>query len=67
MRNKIRVSLIGAGFIGEKHAMAYKSQNDVKLQVICDRNESLAKILSNKYGFERVETDWYKMWKTYQL
>ena len=60
MRNKIRVSLIGAGFIGEKHAMAYKSQNDVKLKVICDRNESLAKILSNKYSFERVETDWHK-------
>lgn len=60
MKDQIRVCLIGSGFIGKKHAMAYKFQRDVKLQVVCDSNENLAKELAKEYGFERVETNWHK-------
>ena len=60
MKDKIRVCLIGAGFIGRKYALAYKSHNSVKLQVVCDSNENLAKELAKEYGFERVETNWRK-------
>lgn len=60
MENKIRICLIGAGFVGKKHAAAYAQQHNAKLQVICDNNESSAKILAEKNGFERIETDWHK-------
>lgn len=60
MKDKIKVCLIGAGFVGDKHAAAYKQQNNAKLQVICDKNESFAKEIAKKYGFERIETDWNK-------
>ena len=60
MEDKIRVCLIGSGFIGKKYAKVYKSQNDVKLQVVCDSNENSAKALAKEYEFERVETNWHK-------
>ena len=60
MNNKIRVCLIVSGFVGKKHAAAYRNQYNAKLQVVCDTNEDSAKTLAEEYGFERVETDWHK-------
>lgn len=63
----IRVGLIGAGFIGHKHAAAYISQRQfgsdimVELKAVCDANEATAKALMEDYGFERIETDWHKI------
>lgn len=59
MNNKIKLCLIGAGFVGRKHASAYKQQNNIKLQVICDKNETEANAIAKEYGFERVETNWH--------
>lgn len=59
MNNKIRVCVIGSGFVGRKHAEAYSRQRNAKLQVICDVNEDSAKMLADEYGFERVETNWH--------
>lgn len=64
MEDKIKVCLIGAGFVGRKHAAAYAQQNNAKLQVICDKDESSAKILAKEYGFERIETNWHKAVQT---
>lgn len=60
MNEKIRVCLIGAGFVGKKHAAAYMRLSGAKLQIVCDTNEVLAKMFAETYGFERVETDWHK-------
>ena len=60
MKNKIKVCIVGAGFVGKKHAAAYAQQNNAELQVICDNNENSAKILAEEYGFKRIETDWHK-------
>lgn len=60
MDNKVKVCLIGSGFVGKKHAAAYRNQSDAKLQVVCDTNEDSAKLVAEEYGFERVETNWYK-------
>ncbi len=60
MNDKIRVCLIGSGFVGRKHAAAYMQQHDAKLQVVCDTNEATAKLLAEEYEFERVETNWQK-------
>ena len=60
MSKKIKVCIIGAGFIGRKHADAFLKQKDAKLQVICDTNKDSAEVLANEYNFERIETDWKK-------
>lgn len=62
---KIRIGLIGAGFMGRTHANAYQSINNVfgdevvpELVVVADVNEENAKALAEKYGFKRWTTDW---------
>lgn len=60
IKDKIKICLIGAGFIGKKHAWAYRNQKEAKLQVVCDINEVLAKEVAKECGFERVETNWHK-------
>lgn len=58
MGKRVGVCLIGAGFIGRKHAEAYRSQRDATLCVICEKNPVLAAQFKAEYGFERAEDDW---------
>jgi len=58
MRKLIGVCLIGAGFVGRKHAEAYRNQRDIVLRVICERDPILAAQFVEEYGFERAESDW---------
>ncbi len=60
MNKYIRVCIIGAGFVGKKHAKAYIEQPNVRLQVICDKDKSSAQKMLNQFHFERIETDWHK-------
>ncbi len=62
---KIRIGLIGAGFMGRTHANAYHSihlifGDDVvpELVAVADVNEDNARALAEKYGFSRWTTDW---------
>lgn len=62
---KIRIGLVGAGFMGRTHAQAYRSINNIfgdevvpELVVATDVNEVNAKALAEKYGFARWTTDW---------
>lgn len=64
MENRVKICIIGAGFVGKKHAIAYACQKKAKLQVICDSNEIAAKMLAKDCGAERVETDWHKVVKS---
>lgn len=65
---KIRIGLIGAGFMGRTHATAYKSINNIfgdevvpELVAVADVFESNAKALADKYDFARYTTDWKEL------
>lgn len=65
---KIRVGLIGAGFMGRTHATAYRNVTSVfgddvipELEVISDVSAESAKALCEKYGFKRWTTDWHEV------
>lgn len=65
---KIKIGLIGAGFMGQTHANAYKSINNIfgdevvpELVAVADVNEANAKSLAEKYGFQRWTTDWHEV------
>ena len=65
---KLRIGLIGYGFMGRTHSNAYRKVNnffDVPyepvLQAICARNEERAKEFAAKWGYASVETDWRKV------
>lgn len=62
---KIKIGLIGAGFMGRTHATAYTSIKNIfgeevlpELVVVADISEASAKALAEKYGFKRYTTDW---------
>ena len=63
--NKIRVAVVGVGYLGEHHARIYSSMNDVELIGVADENRERADDIANKYEtrpfynyrelFDRVE------------
>ena len=62
---KIRIGIIGAGFIGNVHAGAYQNiqhyyGNDIipELVAVADINEEKAKRLCEKHNMNRYTTDW---------
>lgn len=62
---KIKVGLIGAGFMGRTHSNAYKSVNNIfgdevvpELTAVADINADNAKALAERYGFQRWSADW---------
>ncbi len=62
---RIRIGLIGAGFMGRTHANAYKSINNIfgdevvpELVAVADVFEENAKATAQKYGFARWTTNW---------
>ena len=59
---KIKVGLIGAGFMGRTHSNAYKSINNIfgdevvpELTAVADVNADNAKALAERYGFQRCQ------------
>ncbi len=46
--NKIRVGVIGLGFIGEKHAQIYSSSKACNLVAVCDTNQELSEETARK-------------------
>ena len=63
---EIRVGVIGGGLIGQLHAHSYRRLGDlrhpipanVRLVVVADMHEPLAKELADRFGFERAATSW---------
>lgn len=62
---KIKIGLIGAGFMGRTHATAYQSIHFAfgdevvpELVAVADVNADNARALAEKYGFQRWTTDW---------
>ncbi|MCY9659831.1 Gfo/Idh/MocA family oxidoreductase [Paenibacillus chondroitinus] len=59
--SKLQVAVIGAGSISEMHLRSYQGNPDVELYAICDLNEERAKAKAEKYGINRVFTDYKEL------
>jgi myo-inositol 2-dehydrogenase/D-chiro-inositol 1-dehydrogenase len=67
-RQKIRVGLVGYGFMGRTHSNAFAKVNqffDLKhqpvLAAICARDKDKVNAFAAQWGFESAETDWRKL------
>lgn len=66
---KIRIGLIGTGFMGRTHSNGYnRLQNFFPelectpvLQAVCSRNEQSVKAFAAQWGYASYETDWRKI------
>ncbi len=64
--NKIRIGMLGYGFMGRCHTNGYKkipyiygdSGVDPELLILCDQNEEFLQSEAAKYGFQECTTDW---------
>src|SRR5690242_21545035 len=64
----LRIGMVGYGFMGRTHSNAFSKVTnffDVPykpvLKAICARNADRAKAFAEKWGYERVESDWRKL------
>lgn len=57
MKEPIRFGVIGVGLWGEVHAEIYSNHPYAVLSAVCDRNSKRAKQVADRYGAERVYTD----------
>ena len=62
------VAVIGTGFMGKCHAMAWShvrtvfgGETEIRLEVLCDTNEAVTKQKAQESGFARAETDWRRL------
>ena len=53
----LRIGIIGAGTISQRHLNGYNKNPDVKVCAICDVNEETAKKRAAESGVERYCTD----------
>lgn len=66
--NKLRIGLIGCGFMGRAHSNAYRKVNqffdlgyEPVLQAACARNGKKLKAFADNWGWKSYETDWRKL------
>ncbi len=55
---KVRVGIIGTGWIAEAHIEAYKRQPDVEIVAACDLIPGKAKAFCEKFGVPQAKTDY---------
>jgi predicted dehydrogenase len=62
---KLRVAMIGQGFMGRAHSNAYRQVNhffetpfELQLKVICGRNRAGLEKMAATWGWEEISTDW---------
>jgi len=54
---RIRVGLIGCGFISHQHGPAWGASPDAQLVAVCDQDEARARVRAAEWGVERVYAD----------
>ena len=66
--NGIGIGLIGTGFMGKCHALAFGAVDAVfapplkpRLEVLCDIDADVAKRTADEFGFARWTTDWHEV------
>jgi len=64
-RKKLRIGLVGYGFMGRAHSNAYRKvgnffdlDRDIDLVAVCGRDPAKAQAHAETWGFASVETDW---------
>jgi predicted dehydrogenase len=64
----IGVGLIGSGFMGKSHALAWNAVKpvfgdvpDIRLAHLGEANETLARAKADEFGFEKASGDWKKV------
>lgn len=57
----VRFGIVGAGVISDSHAIGITTTENAKLVAVCDIIEEKAKALAEKYGAERIYTDYNEM------
>lgn len=68
-KKKLRIGLIGCGFMGRTHSNGYNRvpnffpdlQYQPVLQAVCSRREEKVKAFAEQWGFASYETDWRKL------
>ncbi len=67
-KEKLRVGLVGYGFMGRTHSNAFRSagkffdlDREIELVSVCGRDGDKAQAHADNWGFKRAETDWRKM------
>ena len=63
MSKKVRVGVIGAGFIGPAHFRSFQAVKDCELVAVCDIEAGRAKDAGAKFGIPNVFTDYREMLK----
>ena len=69
MSKKIRVGMIGYGFMGKAHTNAFRQASkffpelpyEPELKMFCARNEDRATQFASNWGYEKVVTDWKEL------
>jgi predicted dehydrogenase len=69
MTTKLRIGLIGAGFIARCHAYAYRvlpmvfpdAPAQPEMTLVCDQTQALAEAAARRFGFARATDDWRKL------
>ncbi|HBS23146.1 MAG TPA: myo-inositol 2-dehydrogenase, partial [Thalassospira sp.] len=61
----IGIGLIGTGFMGKAHALAFGAVRavmgdvpDVRLELLCDTPADKARTMADQFGFARATDDW---------
>lgn len=63
MNKKIKVGLLGAGFIVDAHAKALKALPNIEIVAVCDRAVERAEVAANTYGIPHAFADLAEMLK----
>lgn len=68
MNKQLRIGMVGTGFMGRAHSNAYRQVSqffDVAyqpaLQAVAARSKDKTESFAQRWGWERVETDWRKL------
>jgi predicted dehydrogenase len=64
-RKQLNVAMIGQGFMGRAHSNAFhqvghfcESSYDLRLKVICGRNQAQLQAMATRWGWEELASDW---------
>lgn len=65
-RPRVRVAVLGAGRIAEKHLDTLAALDNVEIAAICNRGNSDLTPIAQKYGIQQTFSDWRKLLDTVQ-
>ena len=60
---EIRIGLIGAGMISDKHLNAYQQIPEAKVVAVCSRTQESAKRCADKWNIPNIYTDFHELLK----